>query len=99
MSQIPNNTKITEIPIEHMMSIMGKGLMPSPNPTTTAKGWKMRIDATSPSIFIRVILWKKPITSGITSTPVTRMSAIFKSSVISVCQEKEFIQQVSDRPE
>jgi hypothetical protein len=52
-SQVPNSIKMMESPNEHMMSINGKGLIPSPRPTTTASGWRISIDATIPSISAR----------------------------------------------
>jgi hypothetical protein len=37
-----------DVPNEHMMRSTGKGWMPGPETTTTASGWRIRIDATSP---------------------------------------------------
>jgi hypothetical protein len=88
MSQVFNNPKITDSPIEHIMNIKGSASKPNPIPMTTVKGWKMRIDTMRPRTAVKEMLFKKPIMRGRITTPVTRISAIIKISVISLRREK-----------
>jgi hypothetical protein len=71
-----------------MMNIKGSASKPNPIPITTAKGWKMRIDVMRPRTAVKVMFSKKPMMMGSITTPVTRISAIIKISVISLRREK-----------